>query len=395
MKLKAFVKKSVKALLPHGIVRLYQRNRQYAERLDGLLTRPDKRQDVFSHNFMRQLLHKKIAKAAVVHFMHDDKFNADIARFFQKNFEPETHILLCRRIMNHPDIPFPAGSLVIEIEDYSDLDAFDLADKKLVFHSLFDRMMIDFLYAHKTLLQNSSWMIWGGDMYESIDDKKALFVKRNFGNYLIGAPGEKDYFIGKFGEVPGKFRHIKYNFIGYDTDLWDECKTQVKKKKYTLIQINHSCSFENLEMLDMLAKFKSENIRIRCILSYGNRMDCKEEIKKKGDNIFGEKFEYFEQLFSKEDYFTKLAEVDVLVMNQNRQQGGQNIYIALYNGAKVFIRKDISTFKKFNQDFIVYDTCTIPELDYHAFLHNDNGDNKDKMKAHNKLVKEMWEELLR
>jgi hypothetical protein len=383
--------------MPHGVVRFYQRNNEYADRssaFNGLLTQPNKRQDVFFHNFMRQLLHKKTAKAKVVHFMHDDKFNADIALFFQKNFEPETHIVLCRRLMNHPAIPFPDGSHVIEIEDYSDIDAFDLADKKLLFHGLFDRMMIDFLYDHKTLLANSYWMIWGADMYESIDDEKALFVKKNFSNYLIEAPGEKDFFIDKFGKVPGKFKHIKYSFISYDTDLWDKCKSQVKEKNYTLIQVNHSCSVENLEMLDMLSKFKSENIRIRCILSYGNRMDCKDLIKNKGHKIFGDRFECFEQFLSKEDYFAKLAEVDVLVLNQNRQQGMGNTYIALYYGTKVFIRNDISTFEKFNQDFIVYDTHTIPELDYKAFLHNDNDDNKDKMKAHNRLVKGMWEELL-
>jgi hypothetical protein len=279
--------------------------------------------------------------------------------------------------------------------DYSDIDPLDLADKKLVFHSLHDRMMVDFLYENKPLLKNSFWLIFGGDMYNSVDDDKALFVKRNISNYIIAAPKEKEYFIGKFGEPLGKFKHMKYSFVGYDTDLLDYCKSQVKEKKYTLIQINHSCSFENLQMLDILAKFKYENIRIRCILTYGTRLDCKDLIKNKGSEIFDNKFECFEQPLTKKDYYAKLAEVDVLVMNQNRQQGMQNIYVALYNGTKVFIKKEVSTFEKYNEDFIVYDTNTIPELDYETFLHNDNKDNKDKIKSHNRLVKEMWEELLK
>jgi hypothetical protein len=359
-----------------------------------------KTQTAFFRNFTRQMLHERISKADCVHFLYLDQFTNDIVNFFQKNFLPGKHLMLCRRRPPHFFEDIPAASNVMEIVDYSDIDPLDLADKKLVFHSLHDRMMVDFLYENNALLKNSFWMIFGGDLYDSVDDDKALFVKRNMGNYMTSGPRpeEKDTFFKKFGEVSGKWHHLK-GYIGLNTKLWDECYLKTVKKDYILIQINHSCSFENLEMLEILSKFRDEDMRIRCILSYGNRLDCKEAIKKKGYEIFGDKFEYFEQRLTQKEYFCRLAEVDVLVMNQNRQQGLHNSRAVFYFGKKIYIKSDICTFKQFRREgFCVFDTNIIPYLNFEEFCNAetiDQKNQKDRVKQiDDQAVTECWKKAL-
>jgi hypothetical protein len=317
---------------------------------------------VLSDNLTRQLLHEKIKKAEVVHFIFNDKFAAETGDTTRKGWGSDKHLVFCRRLYYTPSIKWPTGSHIVEIENCEHIDPLDLEGKKLVFHSLFDRVMVEFLWTNKQLLKNSHWLIWGGDMYESKDDAISLFVKRNFKKYFILAPQEKEVFIRRFGEVSGSFQVL--TFWSY----WNRPDIQTVEKKFLLIQINHSCSIENIEMLDILSRFKDENIKIRCILSYGNRIECKHEIIKKGIEIFGDKFEFFDTLMQEEEYYKKLAEVDILVMNQNRQQGLSNIYMALLFGIKVFIKKEISTYPMIREKFNIYDTNAISTLDFNQFI---------------------------
>jgi len=274
---------------------------------------------------------------------------------------------------------------------YEALAPNDLADKKLIFHSLFVMQNIALLYYNQNLLRNSAWLIWGGDMYGRgrLDDEKVLFVKRNFAEYFIPS-SEISVFKKEFGEVKGEFV-FGISYYGYNTELWEQARKKTVKNDFTLIQINNSCSAENLEMLEILSKFKDENIKIRCILSYGTAMQLKPEIIEKGKDIFGDKFEYFDEVLEPNDYFVKLAAVDCLVYNQKRSQGVQGLFASLYFGTKCFINSDISTFAIFNKNFVVYDSCTIANLSFEEFIKNDNGDPKPIFERLQKEAISDWE----
>mgnify|MGYP000059736785 FL=1 len=147
--------------------------------------------------------------------------------------------------------------------------------------------------------------------------------------------------------------------------------TKKQKKGYVQIQINNSCDKSTLEVLDYLKKYKDENIKIVTILSYG-QMDYKEEIIKKGKKIFDDKFTYIDNYLSPEKYSQHLANNDILILNQNRQQGVGNTMASLYLGIKVFIRSEISVYKSLTNDGIkVFDTNNIPALDYNEFVYYD------------------------
>ena len=146
------------------------------------------------------------------------------------------------------------------------------------------------------------------------------------------------------------------------TDVLD--KTQKIKKDYLQIQINNSCDQSTLDMLQVLAKFKDEKIKVVTILSYG-QLDFREQIIETGKSIFGDKFEYVDKYMSSFDFAQHLAQNDVLILNQNRQQGVGNLVASLYLGVKVFVKRDVSTNKYFNEEGIkIYNSEDIENLSF-------------------------------
>jgi hypothetical protein len=95
----------------------------------------------------------------------------------------------------------------------------------------------------------------------------------------------------------------------------------------------------------MLSYFKDKEIRIICPLSYGGPDDYAEQVKRKGSELFGSRFIPLAHFIKPDEYSSLLADVDVAVMNHNRQQGLGNILPILFLGKKVYLRKDTSSYQ--------------------------------------------------
>ncbi len=311
-------------------------------------------------------INRDIKKYKYVHVMLNDKFNKPFVDFLNKNFDSTEHMILCyRACKNKPPTLFPKGKNVYEYVYFKDIKGL-LGDNidKIIFHSLFMPGVIDRLYREPELLKKSYWVIWGGDLYNAPRDEKNDFVRKNFKGYLNII--DKDYAIKKYN-MSGSFYEMFYPSL-IDKEKLDNIK--IKKKDYVQIQINNSCDESTLEMLDVLSKYKDENIRITTVLSYG-KLGYKEQIIKKGKDIYGEKFEYLDKLLSPEEYLNNLAQNDIIILNQNRQQGLGNILISLYIGLKVYIRPEITTYKYLKSNNIsIFDSNEIQQLDFNDFIEN-------------------------
>lgn len=307
---------------------------------------------------------KKKIKTKIVHIMLNEKFNKPFVDFLNKNFDNKEHIILCQRLPKK-DYPysFPAGGNVIEIEDVRDLELSSNKIGKIICHSLFMRGIVEKLYSEPELLKKAYWVIWGGDLYQAPRDEQNDFVRKNFKGYLNDV--DKDYAQEKY-KMAGDFHKINYNFPISKEMLNSVIETN---ECYTKIQINNSCDPTILEMLDALSKFKDENIKITTILSYGYP-GLKDEIIKKGKDIFGEKFEYIDKLMPPKDYAQHLSQNDILILNQNRQQGFGNTLASLFLGKKVFIREETSVNKYLNNKGVnIYNTQDIINMDFKTFIH--------------------------
>lgn len=315
-----------------------------------------------------------------IHIMFNDKFGKAWVDFVNKNFDTEEHLFLCKRWFD--EFPFPQGKNVIEIKS---LQGLDLSNAEKIFcHSFFDGELVEYLYAHQDILkQKVYWIIWGGDLYEALRDEKNDFVRANVYAYITG--GDRDIVTKVYGSGQKRFFSASYIFP-VNLDMLNSTKKSQREK--LVIQINNSSDVSTLEMLDVLAKFKDENIIIKTILSYGN-LEFKDEIIKKGKRVFRDKFEYLDKILPPNEYAQHLANIDILILNQNRQQGVGNTQSSLYLGNKVFIRSDVTTYKDFNSCGIkIYDSKEIINLDFNEFI------NYPEKETNKQIVKNFIDETI-
>lgn len=335
-----------------------------------------------------------IISTPIVHIMFNEKFNKPFVDFLNKNFNNDEHLILCKRAYNELLKPFPEGENVIEINSLEQLDFKSDKIEKIICHSLFDPELVDLLYKKPELLEKAYWVIWGGDLYGSIDDEKTNFVKSRFKGYLTVSTGDKDIVIERYNDVKGAFIDIQY-IIPTTLIQLNKAKENKEKNKHLKIQINNSICDSTLEALDILSKFKDEKIKITTILSCG-KMEFKDEIIKKGKETFGNKFEYLDKMVSTDEYAKHLSTIDILVLSQNRQQALGNIVAGLHLGTKIFIKSNISTYKMLKNDmgFDIFDTFSINKLSFDDFTKNlsiEKNHKKASLFFDEKHIKSLWE----
>lgn len=295
-----------------------------------------------------------------VHIMNNDKFNKPFVDFLNSYFNPKEHLVLC--IREFDNFPFPEGDNVVEINSLKEVNLYHDNIQKIVFHSLIGGT-VKYLYANPNILKEKAyWGIWGADLYNAERDKIHDYVRSNFRGYLTGA--DRYYLLKKYQIANPCFYYAEYIFP-ISIKMLQKAKKQ--PKNYILIQLNNSCDKSTLEMLDCLSKFKDENIKIKTILSYGD-LKYKDEIIQKGISLFGDKFEYIDVYMPPQEYTDCLAQNDILILNQDRQQGVGNLTASLYFGAKIFIKKDVSTsIDMKNSGFIIFDSENIKDMSFDEF----------------------------
>lgn len=335
---------------------------------------------------------KRIDKAEIVHIMFNDKFNKLFVDFLNKNFDNSKHLILCKKVSDCEICTFPRGRNVIKIGDIRNIDLSSKKIKKIICHSLFMPDLVEKLYNEPKLLKKSYWVMWGGDLYEADRDEKNDFVRKNFKGYLLVSNKDSNVLTDKYGEVDGRFFDIQYVAIT-TLPMLEHFKNLNKPKDYYKIQINNSCCETTIDMLDILSKFKNKNIKITTILSYGD-LTVKEKIIEKGIEIFGNKFEYMEKMIPPYEFSKHLSSVDILILNQNRQQGLGNINAAFYLGSKVFIKSNISSYLTLKNDFNIFDTNKIKDLTFEEFIENnykESNNKKSLMFFDDCRIKSLWE----
>ncbi len=320
----------------------------------------------------------EVQKYKYIHIMNNGFHTFTILNFINKYFDNLEHCFI---------FPNPREETKLKIDEISNAYSTSLESitiefaKKIVFHGLFTKTVIEYLYCNSEWLSKSYWYIWGGDLYNIEQSKEGDFVRSNFAGILTAF--DRDIYEEKFGK-PKKYFDLTYPHKELELNLLSQ-----KNETFTHIQINNCEDETTLEMLDILAKFKDEHIKISTILSYksANHKNVKDMILEKGYAIFGNKFNPILDYLCVEDYTKHLGSVDIYISNQNRQQGNGNAAVICSLGKKVFTKSDTSVYKKYNELGIkYYDTHTIKDLSYKEFIFQDD---KIKEKSVKKLKERM------
>ena len=358
-----------------------------------------------------------------LHIMRNDKFINPFIDFINKNFSKEKNTffiidgLESIKVINEKNVEWYTSKgrkikgilkkivLLLQLPIlYMKLFNYCRKSEKIYLHGLFDPRVTTFLYIFRFFLKKSSWIIWGGDLYDQ-GNKKNFFaqkVDKYVKKYMafISTLVPDDYLIAeKYYHVRGKYQRAIY-MNPIKLEFLEKIQKVIKSnEKIINIQIGNSADSTNnhLEILDILKKYKDENIKIYCPLSYGDRKYALEVVKY-GKNIFKEKFIEMLDFLNPQKYTEYLGMIDILIFNHNRQQGLGNISALAYLGKKIYIRSDISTWNYLKNDIglKIFDIKEIQNQEFSDFINNPPNNNKEIILStvySNEYQKKIWEKI--
>lgn len=238
--------------------------------------------------------------------------------------------------------------------------------EKIILHGLFDTTVLLMLAIQPWILKKCCWIIWGGDLYVYLFGQKNLiwwrnevwrkFVIKRFGVIVTHIHG--DYQLAKEW-YRSKARW--HECFVYPSNLYHEFCIQKKQGSKINILLGNSADPSNnhIEVIDSIKNLSNEKITIYCPLSYGDKTYAK-EVSNYAKSIFGEKFIALNAFMPSNKYCQFLSEIDIAIFNHKRQQAMGNIISLLGMGKKVYLRKDISTWKFLvDHEITVYDVNSI------------------------------------
>lgn len=297
-----------------------------------------------------------------IHIMPNEKFISSYVEFIKNNFSFKEHKFILIDGKNEKEFKIPKynnvfhyksnykENMIIEILKLCKFLYQSLKNReKIYFHSLFNRRIILFLFIFKKILKKSYWVIWGGDIYCYKKRKDSLmnkmwykvedYVKSNFYGYITEFEG--DYKLArKWYGAKGKW----FDCFEYPSNFYKEIELNKIEKEDIYIQIGNSADPSNnhFEILRKLEKFKNENIKLYCPLSYGN-MEYAKKVIKIGKEIFKDKFIPLTEFMEYKQYLELLSKIDIAIFAHDRQQAFGNITSLLSMKKTVYLKDEITT----------------------------------------------------
>ncbi|MGV2786672.1 hypothetical protein GNF98_13005 [Clostridium perfringens] len=224
-----------------------------------------------------------------------------------------------------------------------------------------------FLFTPKTIKRKFFWCVWGHDLYkdnlpiERINTKffireKLKRILRDIGYIMVNR--EVKYYRGigigfkydsleikkRFGDKVEIYQtpYISGLTTKYIDELVENQDCFINNRKKTIkIMVGHSAHpyLNHIKMLDILAKYRNENILISLVLVYGNQKYA-DKVISHAINIFGEnKVEILKNRMSIDKYIMYLNTVDVAIFDQKGQSALGNIYELMYLKKKIYINE--------------------------------------------------------
>jgi len=285
--------------------------------------------------------------------------------------------------------------------------------RKVYFHMLPMGPQLLLWTVYPGIFTKSVWIFWGADIYAYRNRYKGLkhliyhlcrkiIISRipDIGGFL-----EKDFRIIRDVYRSKATYHYVFYPIPTDFELIDRMDAGKETEEHAVLRVllGNSGSKTNLhlEALEMLGKFKDENIEIICPLSYGKKDEAYfREVVEKGRQLFGDRFVGLTEFMPPDQYTRLLAGIDIAIMNHNRQEALGNIISLLYLGKKVYLKPDTSSFEYFRslnvKVFNINDLITKDYKDFSALDRREVAGNAPILKKELSVenTRKCWEQVI-
>ncbi|MBO0991439.1 TDP-N-acetylfucosamine:lipid II N-acetylfucosaminyltransferase [Bacillus sp. SD088] len=345
---------------------------------------------------------------SILHIQKREKFTDPFNKFIEDYFDEEDHFFAIRTNKSSQEEVHSIKNNKFYVKNSKDflllIMKMNQSDKIFLHSLLIDPKILVLLFFQPWILKKCYWILWGADLYKYKKPKvtfkqKTLEFVRKFvikNMYEILPIVEGDYRLAKdWYHTKAKYR---YNAIyPVNTEIINKIELKdYKRGKDIQILLGNSATESNKheDILRKLSKFKDENIKLYVPLSYGNS-DYAEKIISIGKSIFEGKFIPITEFMDRADYINLLNTMDVGIFNNDRQQAMGNIYLLLYLGKKVFIRKGTTMWDELNEKYYL---STVNDIEHKNlnFLCNldeekrDHNKNEASIRYDINKVKEHW-----
>lgn len=261
--------------------------------------------------------------------------------------------------------------------------------EKVMLHSLmFERPIINKLGEWADVYGGKmAWICWGWDSHYSEDEYAVQHILKKL-KYHYAARARIETVWNNYKINAKSIKGLSYCYIPHDIDS-DE---YIKDTAYTYILLGHSAtSYGNhIEGLNFLHKWKNENIKIYCPLSYGN-MTYRDMVISKGKELFGDKFIPMIDFMEIEKYYAFLNNIDVAVLPITKMAAGTTILYLSAHGKRIYLKREImKCFDGMAEN--IYDMDLINEQSFEDFIQK--SPYTDNLELNNNLVANAWRLLL-
>lgn len=319
----------------------------------------------------------------IVHICPAEKFIDPFIELVNNNFDMNQHLFLVSenkpyKIQRRENVIFIRKEQSWMLKLYILVKNLNKADK-IILHGLSNNRLAILLFLQPWLLRKCYWIIWGGDLYKYTQRREDLkwvmgeFVRKaiikKIGYLVTGTSGDVDLARHWYD---AKGQHIKC--FNYPSNLFKNHNVKPKQYQTINVQIGNSADPSNnhIDIFNKISMHKSDNINIFVPLSYGD-MEYAQNVIKKGQEIFGEKFVPITELMPLNKYIEFLSCIDIAIFAHKRQQAFGNAITLLGFGKKVYMRRKSTlwnVFEEYKIQVFDYESVNVSLLNIPDLEHN-------------------------
>lgn len=334
--------------------------------------------------------------------------------FLERNFDISTSIFVFKKTSDR-NIPYsdsikeriiyPNNNIQFIFRLLPDLKR----SSKIIFHHLPHGPALILWSLFPGLLSKTTWIIWGGDLYlyreanKSFSSRFYEFFRKNIIRQIhyIAALIREDYeqavkIYNPRAEYIQVMYPLPFDYLHYTKK---SVSGQTEASIKILVGNSGDPSNRHFDMISKLETLQNSDIIIYCPLSYGGNRLYIDSVVTKGKEIFGNRFIPIFEMILPEKYLDFIYDIDIVLMNHERQQGLGNIFPLLYFRKKVFLRSDTTSFR-----YLAGLGCRIFDiLSVNAFTESDlsvencdlivNQEIIEQLQSEKNCIR-MWEEVL-
>lgn len=342
----------------------------------------------------------------ILHIIYNDKFTIDYINFFNSNFSQYDNQFIIYGFRKDRD--YTKYNNVTRINNIIQINkmihSLRLMSKaeKIIVTGCFGIEQLLFPLPKK--IWNKIYMqFWGGD-YMRFKNVESSASKSVFKKCLIKSKKLLVLTPFEYDEIKNIFNIEKRYDVtpvpsNISLDLYKKIRLETSKHDYVNILLGNSATVENnhISTLNVLSKYKNDNIKIYCPLSYGNK-EYGNKVIQYGKQIFGDKFIPLVDFMPYDEYAKLLNNCDVALFNMERQQALGNIFIMFALGKKVFLNKNNPAHKYFSsinvKTFLIGDINSLSLEQFVSYSEDNIKNNLEYIDGYQDYEIKTWKNLL-